>query len=144
MTWRTLATVNDPARRSVKAGITTHFARWYLPFILVVCVSLVLIGTWSSAAGVVVGAATFLLKTRRVRYAMRSPLEGAHQHSGLFIYAAFQGMVGGVCLFVGALFTNHVVRFFSAAFGTWQLSMAVFLGVVIRAARQSERDNQTS
>ena len=118
-------------------GFSTHFARWYTPLVIATAAALFLAGGWPSAVGVLVGALMFLLKTRRVRYAMRSPLTGAQQHSGMLVYAASQALIGLVCVFIGALFTNHLVLLFSAAFGTWQLSMAAFLAVVIRVARRS-------
>ena len=136
--------MNDASTNSFRTGFSTHFARWYTPFIVVLCAVLLFIGAWASALGVLGGAGMFLLKTRRVRYAMRSPLSSGQHHSGMFIYAGSQAMIGLVCLFVGALFKSHLILFFSATFGTWQLSMAIFLGIVISAARRGESTDATN
>jgi hypothetical protein len=62
----------------------------------------------------------------------------------MLVLAATQAMVGAVCLFVGALIKGDLVLFFSAVFGTWQLAMALFMAVVIRASRRAAKFDETS
>ena len=130
--------VSDAVNKSLLASVTTHFARWYGAVVVITLAALVIAGCGPSAAGVAIGSFIFLANSRRVRFALRSPLTGTRPRPGMIVFAATQMMIGAVCLFAGALIKGELLLILSAAFGTWQIASAALVVVVARAVK---RDN---